>query len=107
MKETDELARDWFRSSVSSPGMPKTYLTPSASRHSTNTSDALLAAMSLPSLDPTTAPRTRLWCSNAPMRRSATLAAALLPALLAAAAPAGAAERLVIKGHGYGHGIGM
>ena len=38
MKETEELASDWLRSRVSSPGIPKTYLTPSASRHSTNTS---------------------------------------------------------------------
>src|SRR5215213_7091345 len=40
MKETEESASDSLRSSVSSPGIPKTYLTPSASRHSTKTSDA-------------------------------------------------------------------
>src|SRR5215216_792277 len=37
----EESASASLRSKVSSPGMPKTYLTPSASRHSTNTSDAL------------------------------------------------------------------
>ena len=41
MKSTLELASDSLRSSVSSPGIPKTYLTPSTSRHSTNRSDAL------------------------------------------------------------------
>src|SRR5918911_2822403 len=45
-KSIDESASDSFRSSVSSPGMPKTCLTPSASRHSTNTSEALRGAMS-------------------------------------------------------------
>ena len=43
MNEIEESCRDSFRSRVSSPGMPKTYLTPSASRHSTNRSDALRA----------------------------------------------------------------
>ena len=38
---TLERSSDSLRSSVSSPGMPKTYLTPSASRHSTKRSDAL------------------------------------------------------------------
>src|SRR5215213_2141402 len=41
MNSIDERASDSLRSSVSSPGMPKTCLTPSASRHSTKTSDAL------------------------------------------------------------------
>src|ERR1700730_6514295 len=39
-KETDERDGDWLKSSVSSPGMPNTYSTPSASRQSTKTSDA-------------------------------------------------------------------
>src|SRR5689334_1563336 len=39
-KSTEDRASDSFRSSVSSPGIPKTCLTPSASRHSTKTSDA-------------------------------------------------------------------
>ena len=44
--ETEEFASDSLRSSVSSPGMPKTYRTPSASRHSTKTSDARRALKS-------------------------------------------------------------
>src|SRR3990170_6059783 len=39
-KSIDERESDSLRSSVSSPGIPKTCLTPSASRHSTKTSDA-------------------------------------------------------------------
>src|SRR5260370_23637994 len=39
-KETDERDSDSLKSSVSSPGIPKTYSTPSASRQSTKTSDA-------------------------------------------------------------------
>src|SRR5687768_1278962 len=39
-KSIEEFESDSLRSSVSSPGIPKTCLTPSASRHSTNTSDA-------------------------------------------------------------------
>src|SRR5271155_1919120 len=45
MKETDDSASDSLRSSVSSPGMPNTYLTPSASKHSTNTSEARRSLM--------------------------------------------------------------
>ena len=40
MNSIDERDSDSFRSSVSSPGIPNTCLTPSASRHSTKTSDA-------------------------------------------------------------------
>src|SRR5215213_3577952 len=41
MKSIAESSSERLRSSVSSPGIPNTYLTPSASRHSTNRSDAL------------------------------------------------------------------
>src|ERR687895_1292533 len=41
MNSIEERDSDSFRSSVSSPGMPNTCFTPSASRHSTKTSDAL------------------------------------------------------------------
>ena len=41
LNESLERSNDSLRSSVSSPGMPNTYLTPSASRHSTKRSDAL------------------------------------------------------------------
>src|SRR5688572_3194 len=44
---TAERESDSLRSSVSSPGIPNTCLTPSASRHSTNTSDALRLAIRL------------------------------------------------------------
>ena len=41
MNSIDERDSDSFRSSVSSPGIPNTCFTPSASRHSTKTSLAL------------------------------------------------------------------
>src|SRR5829696_9260814 len=47
MNSTDESASASFRSTVSSPGMPKTWRTPSASRHSTNTAAAFRAAKPL------------------------------------------------------------
>src|SRR3954452_13960125 len=120
MNETDEFARDWLRSSVSSPGMPKTYLTPSASRHSTKRSEARRLATSLfplpsdspfppmPSLlERTTATPTSCPRSGTGMRRVASAMAAALLAVLCCAPVAGAASRLVITGHGFGHGIGM
>src|SRR3954452_747171 len=118
MNETEELAKDWLRSSVSSPGMPNTYLTPSASRHSTKRSEARRLATSDPyphSLDhvmkrliePTTA--TPLPCprSERGMRRIASATIVALLAVLACAPTAPAAGRLVVKGHGFGHGIGL
>src|SRR5688572_1275125 len=111
MKDTDELASDSLRSSVSSPGIPKTYLTPSASRHSTNTSDARRA------LNPRPPGSDDLAWNVAPqllgpfpgrvplMRRLITPTA--LVALLAAPAGADAATSLTIKGAGFGHGVGM
>src|SRR3954462_12671074 len=119
MNETDERARDWLRSSVSSPGMPKTYLTPSASRHSTKRSDARRLDTCVPypdSLDrvnrpmptePSTATPSACPRSGRGMRRIAATAVAGLLGALALAPAAPAASRLVVKGHGYGHGIGM
>src|SRR3954447_25022931 len=119
MNETDERARDWLRSSVSSPGMPKTYLTPSASRHSTKRSDARRLDTCVPypdSLDrvnrpmptqPSTATPSACPRSGRGMRRIAAAAAAGLLGALALAPAAPAASRLVVKGHGFGHGIGM
>src|SRR5690242_4258149 len=49
-KSIEESARDSLRSNVSSPGIPNTYLTPSASRHSTKTSDALRSLITPPYL---------------------------------------------------------
>src|SRR5436305_328803 len=76
----EELASDSLRSSVSSPGIPNTYRTPSDSRHSTNTSDAL---------------------------RSLTCTILGIAASLALAAPASAASVFYVRGGGYGHGVGM
>src|SRR3990170_2676869 len=59
-KSIDERESDSLRSSVSSPGMPKTCLTPSASRHSTKTSDARrLATRREPTKAPVPRPRAR------------------------------------------------
>src|SRR3954468_20207233 len=118
MNETEELAKDWLRSSVSSPGMPNTYLTPSASRHSTKRSEARRLATlypypdslvrPMPSLsEPTTATPPSCPRSETGMRRIASATIAVLLAALCCAPGAGAASRLVITGHGFGHGIGM
>src|SRR4051794_3840808 len=93
MKETDDAARDSLRSKVSSPGMPKTYLTPSASRHSTKTSEARR------SLTRRVSPSASL------MQRTSALIAVLVAAL--AATPAHAASRFIVRGAGFGHGVGM
>src|SRR3954465_5429569 len=117
MNSIADLERDSFRSSVSSPGMPNTCLTPSASRHSTKTSDALRVATKilLPGyltrrLDKQRNPGT---CSGFKVARypaktmfRAPLTAVLL-ALLALPASADAATRWVVDGAGWGHGIGM
>src|SRR3954470_24448938 len=93
MKETDDAARDSLRSKVSSPGMPKTYLTPSASRHSTKTSEARRSLTR------------RVSPSASFMQRTSALIAVLIAAL--AAAPAHAASRFIVRGAGFGHGVGM
>src|SRR5436309_6565990 len=67
--------------------MPNTYLTPSASRHSTNTSDALRSAIRALTV-------TALTC-------------ALCAAFSAGATPAWAASVFIIDGGGNGHGVGM
>src|SRR4051794_32787488 len=92
MNVTEEFASDWLRSKVSSPGMPNTYLTPSASRHSTNTSEARRSLTK------------RVSPSAIPMQRTTALAAALF---VLACASAQAASRFVIHGAGFGHGVGM
>src|SRR4051795_10641754 len=72
--------------------MPNTYLTPSASRHSTNTSEARRSLTK------------RVSPSAIPMQRTTALAAALF---VLACASAQAASRFVIHGAGFGHGVGM
>src|SRR5436305_7757835 len=95
MNSTFESARDSLRSSVSSPGMPNTYLTPSASRHSTNTSDALRSLTPAPYLT----------------RRigRACLAASLAVGLtlLARVGPASAGGTFYVRGAGFGDGGGL
>src|SRR4051794_17649713 len=108
MNAMPESSRARLRSSVSSPGMPKTYSTPSASRHSTNKSAAL---RSFEDIKGTFATPTSVGClpnvrpaSLAMKTRSALLSLALLCAL---APSAQAASRLTIRGAGFGHGVGM
>src|SRR3954451_965597 len=73
--------------------MPKTYLTPSASRHSTKTSEARRSL-------------TRRGSPSASfMQRTSALIAVLIAAL--AAAPAHATSRFIVRGAGFGHGVGM
>src|SRR5918994_3209914 len=109
MNSIEERDSDSFRSSVSSPGIPNTCLTPSASRHSTKTSDAFRFAilqLTIPRCTSSPATLGRYRRCREPMRRSLPVTALLV--LLAAAAPvADAAVRHVIRGAGFGHGIGM
>src|SRR5215212_171322 len=94
----DESARDSFRSRVSSPGIPKTCLTPSASRHSTKRSLALRNGT----------PESVLQARSYRYPRMRRLALLTSLALLAAAGPAVAAQtRFTIRGAGFGHGIGL
>ena len=100
------VASDWLRSRVSSPGIPKTYLTPSASRHSTNTSLArrlrcAIACNLAPQLGSVVRAVRQGACasSSSPCRGCAAGAAR------DRAAPA--ATQLTITGAGFGHGIGM
>src|SRR5438270_4038459 len=93
---------DSLRSSVSSPGIPKMYRTPSASRHSTKTSEAFLSAMSARYLTATRRPQA---CLGHLMRGLIGLGAVL--ATLAFATTALADGNFYIRGGGYGLGIGM
>src|SRR3954452_14789889 len=116
----DEPSRDSLRSSVSSPGIPKTYLSPSVSRHSTNRSDALRSvtgSSQRPQLPMPLRVGTTVFPSRADDRAAVpsfpimtwlprAFAAALAAGLLAAAPSAGA-TRFTIRGAGYGHGVGM
>src|SRR3712207_5635067 len=108
-KSIDESASDSLRSSVSSPGMPNTCRTPSASRHSTNTSDALRVGT-----DRTihtryfhgyAALRQRRYRGRRPLAMRRILLLTALLAGLAMPASAGAQVRWVTSGAGYGHGI--
>src|SRR5215210_3777461 len=104
-----ERSSDSLRSSLSSPGMPNTYLTPSASRHSTKRSDALRSVipqlLSWPRVGLTYAIGRADALSRMSRIRHAILLA--LAGCLLAAAPAHAGSKLTIRGAGFGHGVGM
>src|SRR3954452_12089058 len=117
----DEPSRDSLRSRVSSPGIPNTRSTPSASRHSTNRSDALRSATRLPFPHPQLPTPRGVGTNVSPPRAEYRAAmpsfpimtwlsrafAASLAVLVLAAAPAGAVTRFTIRGAGFGHGVGM
>src|SRR4051794_38233198 len=103
MKSTEELASDSLRSSVSSPGIPKTYSTPSTSRHSTNRSDAL---RSMPATSPLRSCRANVAVYSLPMR-ARTLFLTLALACLVPTSSAAAVSKFTIRGAGFGHGVGM
>src|SRR3954469_22190719 len=103
MKSTEELASDSLRSSVSSPGIPKTYSTPSTSRHSTNRSDAL---RSMPETSPLRSCRANVAVHRLVMR-ARTLILTVALACLLPAGTAAAASKFTIRGAGFGHGVGM
>src|SRR3954469_18005150 len=93
-------ARDSLMSKVSSPGMPNTCFTPSASKHSTKRSDALRNATVF-----------RLFQSPVatvvpPMRKLALLTSIALLTLVSQASAA-TSSTFTIRGAGFGHGIGM
>src|ERR1019366_2139675 len=118
-----------LRSSVSSPGMPNTYSTPSASRHSTKTSEALRSLMPgpyitrIPQLHARTgrawgvAARTaglRAWRGGLGvhgvtwrLRRAILVVVLAVGMALGLATSARAASVFYIRGGGDGHGIGM
>src|SRR3954462_529527 len=113
MKAIEELASDSLRSKVSSPGIPNTYLTPSASRHSTNTSLARRVDPTFTYPDPVAMPissdaTTATLASrpgSIPRMRRVVLAALACLAVVPVAAQA--KSSFVIKGAGFGHGIGL
>src|SRR3954454_2664804 len=97
---TDDSAKDSFRSKVSSPGMPNTCFTPSASKDSTKRSDALRNAMvfRLFQRPVATVPRS--------MKKLALLTSLALLTLVSQASAA-ANSNFTIRGAGFGHGIGL
>src|SRR3954454_23633065 len=97
----DESDKDSFRSKVSSPGIPNTCLTPSASKHSTKRSDALRNAMVC-----------RLFqraVSTVPtsMKKLVLFTTCAVLALVPASASAASSTNWTIRGAGFGHGIGL
>src|SRR4051812_30844004 len=103
MNSIDERDSESFKSSVSSPGMPKTCFTPSASRHSTKTSEALRDAIR--GLYRGTETLLPILGWHPEMRRFAVLTALVICSAMPVAASA--STIFVAKGRGFGHGIGM
>src|SRR3954454_22781262 len=96
----EDSARDSFRSKVSSPGIPNTCLTPSASKHSTKRSDALRNVMVCRLFQ---RPVVRV---TTPMRKLVLLTAIAALGLVSQASAA-TRSNFTIRGAGFGHGIGM
>src|SRR3954447_21908557 len=96
----DDSAKDSFRSKVSSPGMPNTCFTPSASKHSTKRSDALRNAMVCRLFQRAVA------TVSPPMKKLALITTIALLAL-AGQASAASSSNWTIRGAGFGHGIGL
>src|SRR3954467_8429409 len=96
----EDAARDSFRSKVSSPGIPKTCLTPSASKHSTKRSDALRNDMVFRLF------QTPVATVTPPMRKLALLTSLAL-LMLVSQASAATSSTFTIRGAGFGHGIGL
>src|SRR3954451_9995477 len=96
----EESAKDSFRSKVSSPGMPNTCLTPSASKHSTKRSDALRNVMVCRLFQRAVA------TVPSPMKKLVLISTMSLLAL-APAASAATSSSFTIRGAGFGHGIGL
>src|SRR3954470_7991935 len=96
----EDSARDSFRSKVSSPGIPNTCLTPSASKHSTKRSDALRNVMVCRLFQ---RPVVRV---TTPMRKLVLLTAIAALGLVSQASAA-TRSNFTIRGAGFGHGIGL
>src|SRR4051794_17335881 len=97
----DDSAKDSFRSKVSSPGMPNTCLTPSASKHSTKRSDALRNAMVCRLFQRAVA------TVPPPVKKLVLLISLALCAAMPAAASAATKQSWTIRGGGFGHGVGL
>src|SRR3954447_4701559 len=97
----DDSAKDSFRSKVSSPGMPNTCFTPSASKHSTKRSDALRNVMFCRLFQRAVA------TVLTPMKKLTLITAIAVLGLVPAAASAATKSSWTIRGAGFGHGIGL
>src|SRR3954451_7344611 len=97
----DDSAKDSFRSKVSSPGMPNTCFTPSASKHSTKRSDALRNVMFCRLFQ-----RAVATVLN-PMKKLTLITAIAVLRLVPAAASAATQPSWTIRGAGFGQGIGL